>query len=106
MPTKQLPQKFDLRTIIAAGLLSGGLGIGGGLFGPSNGISQAQLEIIQTEILREVSTLEARSEKRYKRGMAFGEKMEQRAINEHKQLNDLRVKVAKLEARAELCNCQ
>ena len=93
-------QKFDYKTIGIAALLSSGLGVGGGMIGTDD------TEILQEEIRREIKTLEDRFEKRYKRGSDFSKKMEERGIQLNSEVQDLRVKVAELQTRAQLCECK
>lgn len=97
--------KFDYKTIGIAAILSSGLGVGGGMLG-TDGVEESQFLILQKQIHREVETLDQRSEKRYKRGFNFSKKMEERGIQLNNEVQNLRVKVARLEARAQLCECK
>lgn len=93
---------LDYKSIIAAAIISGGLGVGSNAYTNADDVEQQEFHEFELRF----EQMEARSEKRYKRGMAKGEQLESRGIILNETVTLLRIEVARLNQRVEDLECK
>jgi len=89
------PKSLDYKSIIAAAIISGGLGVGGGAFTNADDVGEQEFHDFEVRF----EQVEARSEKRYKRGMVKGKELEERGIKLMEIVTQLRIDNARLNQR-------
>lgn len=99
-------KEFDYKTIGIAAVLSGSLGIGGGYLNQGAEKSDVQklnddVEAYKIEIKDDFAVLEARGEKRYKRGIEFGKDLKREVDYTEAEVEELRVDLGKAEANVQ-----